>query len=102
MKSNTFLDLCSTPCRVSSLSSISSDNAGICILLFFINLGPLPVLINDNMFSPLHHPKKCANAGCTTSNLDLDQVLEEVFDAKAKWKFIGLKLGVPKGELDAI
>ena len=42
------------------------------------------------------------NAGCTTSNLDLDQVLEEVFDAKAKWKFIGLKLGVPKGELDAI
>ena len=28
--------------------------------------------------------------------------MEEVFDAKAKWKFIGLKLGVPKGELDAI
>ena len=42
------------------------------------------------------------NAGCTISNLDLDQVLEEVFDSKAKWKFIGLKLGVPKGELDAI
>ena len=60
------------------------------------------MLINDNMFSPLHYPKKCVNAGCTTSNLDLDQVLEEVFDAKAKWKFIGLKLGVPKGELDAI
>ena len=42
------------------------------------------------------------NAGCTTSNLDWDKVLEEVFDAKAKWKFIGLKLGVPKGVLDAI
>ena len=42
------------------------------------------------------------NVDGTTSNLDLDQVLEEVFDAKAKWKFIGLKLGVPKGELDAI
>ena len=42
------------------------------------------------------------NAGGTTSNLDLHQVLEEVIDAKAKWKFIGLKLGVPKGELDAI
>ena len=60
------------------------------------------MLINNNMFSPLHYPNKCVNAGCTTSNLDLDQVLEEVFDAKAKWKFIGLKLGVPKGELDAI
>ena len=42
------------------------------------------------------------NVDGTTSNLDLDQILEEVFDAKAKWKFIGLKLGVPKGELDAI
>jgi len=28
--------------------------------------------------------------------------LEEVFDAKVKWKFIGLKLGVSNGELDGI
>ena len=41
------------------------------------------------------------NVGSTT-DLELDQVLEEVFDAKAKWMFIGLKLGVPKGELDVI
>ena len=68
----------------------------------YINLGHLPVLINDSIFSPLYHPKKYVNAGCTTSNLDLVQVLEEVFNAKAKWKFIGLKLGVPKGELDVI
>ena len=54
------------------------------------------------MFTPLHYSEKCLNIGCTTSNLDLDQVLEEVIDAKTKWKFIGLKLGVPKGELDAI
>ena len=36
------------------------------------------------------------------TDLDLDKVMEEVFDAKAKWKFIGIKLGVPKGDLDGI
>ena len=30
---------------------------------------------------------------------DLDIIFHEVFNAKAKWKFIGLKLGVPIGEL---
>ena len=29
-------------------------------------------------------------------------MFEKVYDAKAKWKALGLKLGVPKGELDAI
>ena len=33
---------------------------------------------------------------------DLDVVLREVFPAKAKWKFIGLELGVPIGEVEAI
>ena len=28
--------------------------------------------------------------------------MSEVFPAKAKWKFIGLNLGVPIGELDGI
>ena len=28
--------------------------------------------------------------------------MKEVYPAKAKWKFIGLNLGVPIGELDAI
>ena len=33
---------------------------------------------------------------------DLDKVLREVFPAKAKWNFIGLELGVPIGEVQAI
>ena len=33
---------------------------------------------------------------------DLDKVLREVFPAKAKWNFIGLALGVPIGEVQAI
>ena len=32
----------------------------------------------------------------------MDKVLREVFPAKAKWKFIGIELGVPIGEVDAI
>ena len=28
--------------------------------------------------------------------------MEEIYDAKVKWKFIGVKLGVPKGDLDGI
>ena len=28
--------------------------------------------------------------------------MDEVVDAKAQWKLIGVKLGVPKGELDSI
>ena len=38
----------------------------------------------------------------SSSNLDLSEVFEKVYDAQAKWKVLGLKLGVPKGELDAI
>ena len=33
---------------------------------------------------------------------DLDKVLKEVIPAKAKWNFIGLELGVPIGEVEAI
>ena len=33
---------------------------------------------------------------------DLDRIIDEVVDAKAQWKLIGVKLGVPKGELDSI
>ena len=35
-------------------------------------------------------------------NLDLTKAFDEVYDAKAKWKVLGLKLGVTIGELDAI
>ena len=41
----------------------------------------------------------------TSSNLtnqDLSKVFDEVYDAKAKWKVLGLKLGVPIGELGSI
>ena len=43
-----------------------------------------------------------ADAASPINGQDLDSVLSEVFPAKAKWKFIGLNLGVPFGELDAI
>jgi len=43
-----------------------------------------------------------ASTSPSLSDQDLDAVLEEVMDAKAKWKLIGLKLKVPKGELDSI
>ena len=33
---------------------------------------------------------------------DLDKVLRAVFPAKAKWKLIGIELGVPIGEIDSI
>ena len=33
---------------------------------------------------------------------DLCSVIKEVYPAKAKWKFIGLNLGVPIGELDSM
>ena len=35
-------------------------------------------------------------------NQDLTKVFDEVYDAKAKWKVLGLKLGVAIGELEAI
>ena len=33
---------------------------------------------------------------------DLARVFDVVYDAKAKWKVFGIKLGIPIGELDAI
>ena len=35
-------------------------------------------------------------------NQDLSTVFDEVYDAKAKWKVLGLKLGVHIGELGSI
>ena len=35
-------------------------------------------------------------------NQDLSKVFDEVHDAKAQWKVLGLMLGVTIGELDAI
>ena len=33
---------------------------------------------------------------------DLSEVFEQIYEAKDQWKFIGLKLGMSKGDLDGI
>ena len=77
----------------------SSDNAG--MFIFFYGIKSLCHLNYKDHNVWLYVFFK----GCTSANLtdqDLNKVLEEVLEAKAKWKFIGLRLGVSIGELDAI
>ena len=61
--------------------------------------------VSQERTSIFNYQELCCTADAVSPNLtdcDLGEVYDEVCKAKGKWKFIGLKLGVSKDDLDGI